>query len=169
MAIGDSWQTINTYAFTAGQTIITAAYENDVVNDLQYLYNNIPSLPNAFTASATATLSASASNVAVLSTTITPKSSKLLVTCHWFVSEGVAVPHGYSAGNGILYPKYCAINTNNYDFPRASTTYGWGDGSSIIGVCVPNVANSVAIYATNTHAATNTIRSIVITILEVAS
>lgn len=168
MAIGDSWQTINTYAFTAGQTIITAAYENDVVNDLQYLYNQIPSLPKAFTASATATLSASTSNVAVLSTTITPKSSKLLVTCHWFVSEGFP-PHGYGAGYGVLYPKYCAINANNYDFPVASTTYGWGDGSSIIGVCVPNAANTVAIYANNTHVTTNTMRSIVITILEVAS
>ena len=168
MAIGDSWQTINTYAFTAGQTIITAAYENDVVNDLQYLYNQIPLLPKAFTASGTATLGASTSNVSVLTTTITPKSSKLLVTCHWFVSEDVA-PHGYVAGTGILYPKYCAIDTNNYDFPLASTTYGWGDGSSIIGVCVPNVANTVAIYGDNSHVTSGTMRSIVITILEVAS
>ena len=39
MAIGDTWETINTYAFVAGETIITADYENDVVNNLQYLYN----------------------------------------------------------------------------------------------------------------------------------
>ena len=38
MAIGDTWETINTYAFVAGETSITADYGNDVVNNLQYLY-----------------------------------------------------------------------------------------------------------------------------------
>ena len=38
MAIGDTWETINTYSFVAGETIITADYENDVVNNLQFLY-----------------------------------------------------------------------------------------------------------------------------------
>ena len=85
MAIGDTWETINTYAFVAGETIITADFLNDAVNDLQYLYTRADSKVNAWTANTntSATITNNTSDVLIgLSITFTPNSTSVMCLFH---------------------------------------------------------------------------------------
>jgi len=85
MAIGDTWETINTYAFVAGETIITADYENDVVNDLQFLYQRADSKVNAWTANTNTavTITSNTSNILIgLSITFTPSDDSVMCLFH---------------------------------------------------------------------------------------
>ena len=85
MAIGDTWATINTYAFVAGETIITAAYENAVVNDLQFLYQRADSKVNAWTANTntSVTITNNTSDILIgLSITFTPNSTSVMCLFH---------------------------------------------------------------------------------------
>jgi len=91
MAIGDTWETINTYSFVAGETIITADYENDVVNDLEYLYTHPGSSVNIFTANTntTVTLSASTNDIDIgLSITFTPIGTTVLLIVYSGAAKG---------------------------------------------------------------------------------
>ena len=104
MAIGDTWETINTYAFVAGETIITADFLNDTVNDLQYLYNRVDSKVNAWTANTNTnvTIAGSTSDVAIgLSITFTPNSTSVM--CILLVEDGaVTADYGYKVNSGAI-------------------------------------------------------------------
>ena len=85
MAIGDTWETINTYAFTDGTTLITADFLNDTVNDLQYLYNRADSKVNAWTANTntSVTITNNTSDILIgLSITFTPNSTSVMCLFH---------------------------------------------------------------------------------------
>ena len=101
MAIGDTWTTINTYAFVAGETIITAAYENAVVNDLQFLYQRADSKVNAWTANTntSVTITNNTSDILIgLSITFTPNSTSVMCLFH---------ANGHSNGwDGTNYVEY---------------------------------------------------------------
>ena len=98
MAIGDTWETINTYAFVAGETIITADYENDVVNNLQYLYTHPSMGVNIYmqNTNTAVTLTNNTNDINTgLSITFTPNSTKVMMLFHAF---------GYPEGwNGTDY------------------------------------------------------------------
>ena len=105
MAIGDTWETINTYAFVAGETIITAGFLNDAVNDLQYLYNSsADSKVNAWTANTNTNVSiaGSTSDVVIgLSITFTPNSTSVM--CILLVNDSeVAADYGYKVNSGAI-------------------------------------------------------------------
>ena len=107
MAIGDTWETINTYAFVAGETIITADYENDVVNDLQYLYNRADTKVNAWTANTNTnvTITGSTNDILIgLSFTLTPSDDSVM--CLFFAEDGgfsgTSVIYGYKVNSGAI-------------------------------------------------------------------
>ena len=85
MAIGDTWETINTYAFVAGETIITADYENDVVNNLEYLYTHPSSGVNMYMSNTNTavTLTNNTNDINLnFSITFTPNTSKVMMLWH---------------------------------------------------------------------------------------
>ena len=85
MAIGDTWTTINTFSFTDMETAITAAYENAVVNDLQFLYQRADSKVNAWTANTntSVTITNNTSDILIgLSITFTPNSTSVMCLFH---------------------------------------------------------------------------------------
>ena len=87
MAIGDTWETINTYAFVAGETIITADYENDVVNNLEYLYTHPSTGVNMYMANTNTavTLTNNTNDINLnFSITFTPNSTKVMMLWHAF-------------------------------------------------------------------------------------
>ena len=107
MAIGDTWETINTYAFVAGETIITADYENDVVNDLQYLYNRADTKVNAWTANTNTnvTITGSTNDILIgLSFTFTPSDDSVM--CLFFAEDGgfssTSVIYGYKVNSDAI-------------------------------------------------------------------
>ena len=151
MAIGDTWETINTYAFVAGETIITADYENDVVNDLQYLYTH-PStgiymyMQNTNTA---VTLTANTNDINTgLSITFTPNSTKVMMLFHAF---------GYENGwNGTNYINFA------YKVGTGAITYFTQEQALDVSVVYQEITGltagtsvTIAFYAKNTFASTN--------------
>ena len=104
MAIGDTWETINTYAFVAGETIITAGFLNDAVNDLQFLYQRADSKVNAWTANTNTnvTIAGSTSDVVIgLSITFTPNSTSVM--CILLVNDSAATAdYGYKVNSGAI-------------------------------------------------------------------
>lgn len=153
MAIGDTWETINTYAFTDGTTIITADYENDVVNDLQYLYTHPSSAINLWTANTDTgvTLSATTNDILTgLTLTLTPIKSKVMLIIHTraqegWVSTGV-VDLGYKVGTGAI--TYISQRTVN------ATEEIWGSVLFVAVTVTPAVSNTITFYAKNTSTAT---------------
>jgi len=108
MAIGDTWETINTYTFANGTTIITADFLNDAVNDLQFLYQRADTKVNAWTANTNTdvTISQNTSDVLLgLSATFTPQSSSLLLfilTQGWGGDYYPSVNVGYRINSGAI-------------------------------------------------------------------
>ena len=107
MAIGDTWETINTYAFVAGETIITAGFLNDAVNDLQYLYNRADTKVNAWTANTNTnvTITGSTNDILIgLSFTFTPSDDSVM--CLFFAEDGEysspPVTYGYKVNSGAI-------------------------------------------------------------------
>ena len=107
MAIGDTWETINTYAFVAGETIITAGFLNDAVNDLQYLYNRTDTKVNAWTANTNTnvTITGSTNDILIgLSFTITPSDNSVM--CLFFAEDGgfssTSVIYGYKVNSDAI-------------------------------------------------------------------
>ena len=111
MAIGDTWETINTYAFVAGETIITADYENDVVNNLQYLYNRFNTKVNIWMSqtNTNVSLTQNTNDIALGWTiTFTPTGSKVFMflqfaSVYSYIS-GVSTYHqaGYKVNSGSI-------------------------------------------------------------------
>ena len=113
MAIGDTWETINTYAFVAGETIITADYENDVVNNLHYLYTHPSSAANIYfqNTNTNVTLTFNTNDINTgLSITFTPNTTKVMMLFYahghsegWSGAEGPnQINFGYKIGTGPI-------------------------------------------------------------------
>ena len=107
MAIGDTWETINTYAFVAGETIITAGFLNDAVNDLQFLYQRADTKVNAWTANTNTnvTITGSTNDILIgLSFTFTPSDDSVM--CLFFAEDGefssTSVIYGYKVNSGAI-------------------------------------------------------------------
>ena len=107
MAIGDTWETINTYAFVAGETIITAGFLNDAVNDLQFLYQRADAKVNAWTANTNTdvTITGSTNDILIgLSFTLTPNDNSVM--CLFYAEDGgqtsVNVIYGYKVNSGAI-------------------------------------------------------------------
>ena len=164
MAIGDTWETINTYTFVGGETIITADYENDVVNNLQYLYNNQSSAVNIYTANSNTdvTLSASTNDIlAGLTLTFTPVQDKVaLIIVHfsgaaWNQASGQYINMGYKVNSG-------AITYIPQD--------GWNTGVHLITVSVtPLSSNTITMYVRNAQAYADTFNSVRVMAIEMAN
>ena len=111
MAIGDTWETINTYAFTDGTTIITADFLNDAVNDLQFLYQRTDSKVNAWTANTNTGVNFSVGTLSGiligLSVTFTPNTTSVMCLFH---AQGYAngwdgtqnIDFGYKVNSGSI-------------------------------------------------------------------
>ena len=112
MAIGDTWETINTYAFVAGETIITADYENDVVNNLEYLYTHPSSAVNIYHGSTNTDVTVGASTNDVLAglvLTFTPVQDKVMLIItysadrNWTQGAGTyGINIGYKVNSGAI-------------------------------------------------------------------
>ena len=110
MAIGDTWETINTYAFVAGETIITAGFLNDAVNDLQFLYQRADAKVNAWTANTNTNVTLTnntADQLVGLSVTFTPSGSKVFFTYSYSSQSGyeTGTPYhqaGYKVNSGAI-------------------------------------------------------------------
>lgn len=110
MAIGDTWETINTYAFVAGETIITAGFLNDAVNDLQFLYQRQDAKVNAWTANTNTNVTLTnntADQLVGLSVTFTPSGSKVFFTYSYsstygFETGSVYLQTGYKVNSGAI-------------------------------------------------------------------
>ena len=108
MAIGDTWETINTYAFTDGTTIITADFLNDAVNDLQFLYQRADTKSNIWTANTNTnvTITGSTNDILIgLSFTLTPSDDSVM--CLFFAEDG-----GFS-GTSVIY----GYKVNRFQYP----------------------------------------------------
>ena len=113
MAIGDTWETINTYAFTDGTTIITADFLNDAVNDLQFLYQRTATKVNMWTANTNTGVTIAAGTLSGiligLSVTLTPNTSSVMcffyATGHSYGWNGTQyIDFGYKVNSGsIIY------------------------------------------------------------------
>lgn len=110
MAIGDTWETINTYAFVAGETIITAGFLNDAVNDLQFLYQRADAKVNAWTANTNTNVTLTnntADQLVGLSITFTPSGSKVFFTYSYSSQYGTETgtlwhQAGYKVNSGAI-------------------------------------------------------------------
>lgn len=148
MAIGDTWETINTYAFVAGETIITAGFLNDAVNDLQFLYQRADSKVNAWTANTNTNVTLTnntADQLVGLSVTFTPSGSKVFFTYSYCSQFGYETgtfyqQAGYKVNSGaITYIGEDAAHT--YASFNYMTTY------YVLGVTVtPSVSNTITMY-----------------------
>jgi hypothetical protein len=171
MAIGDTWETINTYAFVAGETIITADYENDVVNDLQYLYTHPSNAVNVYSGNTNTdvTLAASTNDIlAGLTLTFTPVQDKVMLlifyasTYGWQVSTSTNNQVGYKVGSGaITYIAQdatgAAANTNNGTLVTAEVTVTAGS------------SNTITMYMKNTYASSTTMQFMRVVAIEMAN
>ena len=154
MAIGDTWETINTYAFVAGETIITADYENDVVNNLQYLYNNPSSSVNVYSGNTNTnvTLTASTNDIlAGLTLTFTPLQDKVMLLIFvqndnygWTVSSSQYVNVGYKVGSGAI--TYIAQDTAATGQYTAEATVVAGSSNTITMYMKNTLASSATLY-----------------------
>ena len=148
MAIGDTWETINTYAFVAGETIITAAYENAVVNDLQFLYQRADSKVNAWTANTNTNVTLTnntADQLVGLSVTFTPSGSKV------FFSYSYSSYYGFETGS--VYPQTgYKVNSGSITYvDQDAATSGSGTNTMttlyVLGVTVTaGVSNTITMY-----------------------
>ena len=148
MAIGDTWETINTYAFVAGETIITAGFLNDAVNDLQYLYNRADAKVNAWTANTNTNVTLTnntADQLVGLSVTFTPSGSKVFFTYSYsseygFNTGSVYPQTGYKVNSG-------AITYIDQDAATASTSTNHMSTYHVLGVTVTaGVSNTITMY-----------------------
>ena len=165
MAIGDTWETINTYSFVAGETIITADYENDVVNNLQYLYTHPTSAVNIYTGSANTnvTLTASTNDIlAGVTLTFTPVQGKvaLLVftdfSTGWTQATGTNVTVGYKVNTGAI--TYFTQDNASYTHVNTGTVSATA-GSS----------NTITMYLKNGDTASQTFYNMRVVAIEMAN
>ena len=151
MAIGDTWETINTYAFVAGETIITADYENDVVNNLEYLYTHPNTGVNIYmqNTNTAVTLTNNTNDINIgLSITFTPNSTKVMMLFHAF---------GHTNGwDGTNYINFA------YKVGTGAITYFTQEQASGLSVVYQEVTGltagtsvTIAFFAKNTWASTN--------------
>ena len=171
MAIGDTWETINTYAFVAGETIITADYENDVVNDLHYLYTHPSNAVNVYSGNTNTnvTLAASTNDIlAGLTLTFTPVQDKVMLLIFyassygWEVSSSQYNQVGYKVNSGaITYIAQdatgAAANTNNGTLVTAEVTVTAGS------------SNTITMYMKNTDASSRTMQFMRVVAIEMAN
>ena len=171
MAIGDTWETINTYAFVAGETIITADYENDVVNDLQYLYTHPSSAVNIYTGNTNTNVTVTASTNDVLAglvLTFTPTQDKVLLmvmyssTYAWEQSLTGYHQVGYKVGSGaITYIQQDtslargSANDNCTVFAEVTVTAG--------------ASNTITMYNKNTYTSNSTMGYMRVVAIEMAN
>ena len=164
MAIGDTWETINTYTFVGGETIISADYENDVVNNLQYLYNNQSSSVNIYTANTNTDVNLTASTNDILTgltLTFTPVQDKVLLFIIYFAgsfwnqSTGGNINVGYKLNSGAI--TYIAQDS-------------WNTGVLVITLSVtPLSSNTITMYARNTSAGLETMNLVRLVAIEMAN
>ena len=172
MAIGDTWETINTYAFVAGETIITADYENDVVNNLQYLYNNPSSSVNVYSGNTNTnvTLTASTNDIlAGLTLTFTPVQDKVMLLIIYSSEYGYLVSGsgdnqvGYKVGSGAI--TYIAQDTGR-------TTVNDGMFTSVVtaeATVVSGSSNTITMYMKNANASSRTMYFMRVVAIEMAN
>ena len=171
MAIGDTWETINTYAFVAGETIITADYENDVVNNLEYLYTHPSSAVNIYSGNTNTdvTLTASTNDIlAGLTLTFTPVQDKVMLliyyssTYGWTVSTSTNNQVGYKVNSGAI--TYIA---QDVQVSAAST-----NGAGVIfaeATVTANSSNTITMYMKNTNASNGTMNWMRVIAIEMAN
>ena len=148
MAIGDTWETINTYAFVAGETIITAGFLNDAVNDLQYLYNRADAKVNAWTANTNTNVTLTnntADQLVGLSVTFTPSGSKV------FFTYSYSSVYGYDTGSAYHQAGYKvnsgAITYIGEDAAYAYASFNYMTTLYVLGVTVTaGVSNTITMY-----------------------
>ena len=155
MAIGDTWETINTYSFVAGETIITADYENDVVNNLEYLYTHPSNGVNIYTGNTNTDVSVAASTndvLAGLSFTFTPTQDKVLIIA--YLDSDLDL--GYKLNTGaITYIAQDKATTQTYMFTLSVTAAS---------------SNTVTMYLKNTAGGgANVLRRLTVAIIEMAN
>jgi len=151
MAIGDTWTTINTYAFVAGETIITAAYENAVVNDLQFLYQRADSKVNAWTANTntSVTLTNNTSDILIgLSITFTPNSTSVMCLFH---------ANGHTNGwDGTNYIDFAyKVNSGAITYFNQDTIAGNAINMVAISGLTAGSSNTITFYAKVTNLGVN--------------
>lgn len=149
MAIGDTWETINTYAFVAGETIITADFLNDAVNDLQFLYQRADAKVNAWTANTNTNVTLTnntADQLVGLSITFTPSGSKVFFTYSYssqygFETGSVYPQTGYKVNSGAITYIDQDAATSGGGTNHMTTLY-------VLNVTVtPGVSNTITMYA----------------------
>ena len=156
MAIGDTWETINTYAFTDGTTIITADFLNDAVNDLQFLYQRTDANANMWTVynNTDTTISATTNDVALgTSVTFTPASKKVMLLITYHAPDWVTTPYvdiGVKVGSGsITY-----INKNNAETAALSLSFKMVFAEATV---TSGASNTVTLYGKNTDASSRVV------------
>ena len=169
MAIGDTWETINTYVFVAGETIITADYENDVVNNLQYLYTHPSSSVNIYTGNTNTavTLTATTNDIlAGVTLTFTPIQDKVLLLIYYMANEGWLstgdVDVAYKVGTGAI----------TYISQRTIRTAAGLDTFGVV-FATPTVtagsSNTITMYVKNTGASSRTLYAMRVVAIEMAN
>ena len=148
MAIGDTWETINTYAFTDGTTLITAAYENAVVNDLQFLYQRADTKVNAWTENTNTNVALTnntADQLVGLSITFTPSGSKVFFTYSYSSQYGFQ-PGGFHAQTGYKVNSG-AITYIGEDAAYAFASFNYMTTYYVLDVTVTaGVSNTITMY-----------------------
>lgn len=171
MAIGDTWETINTYAFVAGETIITADYENDVVNDLQYLYTHPSSAVNVYSGNTNTdvTLTASTNDIlAGLTLTFTPVQDKVMLLIFYVSSYGWAVSSsqynqvGYKVNSGAI--TYIAQDANSSGASTNNGTLVTAEATVTAGA-----SNTITMYMKNTYTFNTTMHAMRVVAIEMAN
>ena len=151
MAIGDTWETINTYAFTDGTTIITADFLNDAVNDLQFLYQRTDTSSNVWTANTNTGVSLTDNTSGILiglSVTLTPNKSSIMclfhATGHTNGWDGTNyIDFGYKVNSGAI--TYFNQDTDSSNAINMLSITGLTAGSS----------NTITFYAKITNLGVN--------------
>ena len=171
MAIGDTWETINTYAFVAGETIITADYENDVVNDLQYLYTHPSSAVNVYSGNTNTnvTLTASTNDIlAGLTLTFTPVQDKVMLLIFyvseygWLVSSSQFNQVGYKVNSGAI--TYIAQDTSG-----SGTWTNYGTLVTAEATVTAGASNTITMYMKNTDTVNGTMHAMRVVAIEMAN
>ena len=147
MAIGDTWETINTYAFVAGETIITAGFLNDAVNDLQFLYQRADAKVNAWTANTNTNVTLTnntADQLVGLSITFTPSGSKVFFTYSYSSQYGFETSNYHQAGYKVNSGASTYIDQ---DAATAGTNTNHMTTYYVLGVTVTaGVSNTITMY-----------------------
>ena len=171
MAIGDTWETINAYAFVAGETVITADYENDVVNNLEYLYTHPSSAVNIYSGNTNTNVTVSASTNDVLAglvLTFTPTQDKVLLmvmyasTYGWDQSTSLYNQVGYKVGSG-------AITYIQQDVSNSSDSGNSGSTVFAEVAVTAGVSNTITMYIKNTATASTTMGYMRVIAIEMAN